>query len=132
MADLNLQRLAQASSIEEFEMFFKKQIRVGEERLVLAVLESAVDNYQKYVRTGDTRFQEAEKWLFIEQDREALFSFENICEILQLHPGYVRQGLLRWKNETLKASVGDGNRPERKKSVKPRVRYQTGRQFEIR
>ena len=69
MADLNLQRLAQASSIEEFEMFFKKQIRVGEERLVLAVLESAVDNYQKYVRTGDARFQEAEKWLFIEQDK---------------------------------------------------------------
>jgi len=107
MADLNLQRLAQASSIEQFEMFFKK-VRVGEERLVLAVLESAVDNYQKYILTGDTRFQEAEKWLF-ECDSEAPFSFENICEILQLHPGYVRQGLLRWK-QVLEAEACDTKR----------------------
>ena len=118
MGDLNLQRLAQASSIEQFEMFFKK-VRVGEERLVLAVLESAVDNYQKYILTGDIRFQEAEKWLFIEPDREALFSFENICEILQLHPGYVRQGLLRWK----KAALGtDAGNPERRKVARSRVR----------
>ena len=119
MADQNLQRLAQVSSIEEFEMFFKKQIRVGEERLVLAVLESAVENYQKYVRTGDTRFQEAEKRLFIEPDRGAFFSFENICEILQLHPGYVRQGLLRWKKAALETDAGN---PERRKVARSRVR----------
>ena len=120
MADLNLQRLAQASSIEQFEMFFKK-VRVGEERLVLAVLESAVDNYQKYILTGDTRFQEAEKWLF-ECDGEAPFSFENICEILQLHAGYVRQGLLRWKKEALETQAGDINR---RKVVRRQVRSPT-------
>ena len=108
MADLNLQRLAQAYSVEQFEMFFKK-IRVGEERLVLAVLESAVENYQKYIMTGDTRFQEAEKWLF-ERDSEAPFSFENICEILQLHSGYVRQGLLRWRKEALETEAGNTKR----------------------
>ena len=117
MADLNLQRLAQASSIEQFEMFFKK-IRVGEERLVLAVLESAVDNYQKYILTKDTRFQEAEKWLF-EHDTEAPFSFENVCEILQLHAGYVRHGLLRWKKEALETEAGN---TKRRKVVRRQVR----------
>jgi len=121
MADLNLQRLAQASSIEQFEMFFKK-IRVAEERLVLAVLENAVENYQKYIVTGDTRFQEAEKWLFVEDDNEASFSFENICEILQLHPGYVRQGLLRWKKETLKTDAGNGQHLKPGKLAKTRAR----------
>src|SRR5215813_10310966 len=100
MADLNLQRLAQAPSVEQFEMFFKT-VRVGEERLVLAVLESAVDNYQKYILTGETRFQEAEKWLLFDRDSQAFCSFGNICEILQLHPSYIRQGLLRWKKEAL-------------------------------
>ena len=117
MADSNLRRLAQASSIEQFEMFFKK-VRVGEERLVLAVLESAVDNYQKYILNGDIRFQEAEEWLF-ECDSEAPFSFENICEILQLHPGYVRQGLLRWKKAALENDAGN---PERRKITRNRVR----------
>ena len=122
MADLNLQRLAQAYSIEEFEMFFTKQVRVGEERLVLAVLENAIENYQKYTLTGDTRFQEEEKWLFVERDSEAFFSFENICEILQLHPAYVRQGLLRWKKETLKTDAGNGQRPMPRKLATTRPR----------
>ena len=26
-----------------------------------------------------------------------VYSFENICETLQLHPVYIRQGLLVWK-----------------------------------
>ncbi len=119
MADLNLQRLAQVYSIEEFEMFFTKQVRVGEERLVLAVLENAIENYQKYTLTGDTRFQEEEKWLFVERDSEAFFSFENICEILQLHPGYVRQGLLRWKKAALET---EADNPEREKVARSRVR----------
>ena len=109
MADLTLQRLAEAHSIEQFEMFFKKQVRAGEERLVLAVLESAVDNYQKYILHGDIRFQEAEKWLF-EQDREAPFSFEYVCDALQLHPGYIRRGLLRWKKEALETKAANTNR----------------------
>ena len=38
------------------------------------------------------------------------FSFEYICETLQLHPDYIRQGLLSWKDARRKArSISDGN-----------------------
>src|SRR5262245_14743468 len=123
MADRTLQRLAQASSIEEFEMFFKKEVRTGEEKLALAVLESAVENYQKYILDGNIRHQEAEQWLFIERDSQAFCSFEIICEILQLHPGYIRQGLLRWKKAALATDAGNGQR------LKPRKLRNRARRF---
>src|SRR5882672_743010 len=86
------------------EKLFKKDIREGEERLMLAVLESAVEDFQKYVLArkprGKKLFQEAEEW-FLERDNDELFSFKNICDTLQLHPDYVRKGLLRWKEAKL-------------------------------
>src|SRR5882672_6086993 len=82
------------------EKLFKKVIREGEEKLMLAVLKSAVEDFQKYVLArkprGKKLFQEAEEW-FLEKNSDELFSFENICDTLQLHPDYVRKGLLRWK-----------------------------------
>src|SRR4029453_3006590 len=95
------------------EKLFKKDIRKGEERLMLAVLENAVEYFQKYVLarkpSGKKRFQEAEEWL-LEKDSESFFSFENICETLQLHPNYIRQGLMCWKEAKLKLSSVDGHR----------------------
>jgi hypothetical protein len=86
------------------EKLFKKDIREGEEKLMLAVLENAVEYFQKYVLarkpSGKMRFQEAEEW-FLGKDSDGLFSFENICQTLQLHPDYIRQGLLRWKEAKL-------------------------------
>jgi hypothetical protein len=65
----------------------------------LAILEDAVDCFQNNVFAqsvkGRRLFQEAEKWV-VEVDRDWLFSFENVCETLELNPAYVRQGLLRW------------------------------------
>jgi hypothetical protein len=71
---------------------------------MLTVLENAVEYFQKYVLarkpSGKKLFQEAEEWFF-EKDSDGLFSFEYICETLQLHPDYIRQGLLRWKEAKL-------------------------------
>jgi hypothetical protein len=87
------------------ESVYKKTLREGEERLMLAVLESAVEDFQMYVLAerprGKRLFQEAEEW-FLEKDSDELFSFENICETLQLHPDYIRQGLMVWKEAKLK------------------------------
>jgi hypothetical protein len=87
------------------EEVYKKTLREGEERLMLAVLESAVEDFQKYVLarkpSGKKLFQQAEEW-FLEKDSDELFSFENICETLQLHPDYIRQGLMGWKEAKLK------------------------------
>jgi len=86
---------------------YRKNLREGEERLMLAVLESAVEDFQKYVPARKTRgkqlFQHAEDW-FLEKDSEELFSFENICETLGLHPGHIRKGLMVWKEARIKMS----------------------------
>ena len=85
---------------EIIERLSKKDIREGEEKLMLAVLASAIEHFQKHVLAKDEKgrelFQEAEEW-FLEKDSDQLFSFEYICETLGLHPDYLRQGLLSWK-----------------------------------
>ena len=82
------------------ESLSKKSIRQGEERLMLAMLESATEDFQKYVFANDKKgkelFRSAEEWI-LESNSDSFFSFDNICECLQLDPGYVRQGLMRWK-----------------------------------
>jgi hypothetical protein len=78
----------------------KTNIREGEKMLMLAVLENAIEDFQRYVRANDQKgkelFQEAEEW-FMAVDTDSLFSFENICEFLRLDASYLRQGLMRWK-----------------------------------
>ena len=93
---------------------------------MLAVLESAVEDFQKYVLARNPRgkrlFQEAEEW-FLEKDSEELFSFENICETLQLHPDYIRQGLMVWKEAKLKLHSVDGPSSGHTKLARTRVRH---------
>ena len=72
----------------------------GEKRLMLAVLEDALDCYQKYAfaRDGHGRqlFDEANEWI-ISGNRVWFFSFENICETLGINPEYLRRGLDHWR-----------------------------------
>jgi hypothetical protein len=99
------------------EGVYKKNIREGEEKLMLAVLESAVEDFQKYVLARNPRgkqlFQEVEEW-FLDNDSEALFSFASICETLGLHPEPIWKGLMVWKEAKLKLSTGNqhGDRPK--------------------
>ena len=87
------------------ERLSKKDILEGEEKLMLAVLGKAVEYFQKYVLAKDERgkklFQEAEEWI-LDKNSDWLYSFENICEVFGLHPDYMRQGLLCWKEAMLK------------------------------
>jgi hypothetical protein len=109
---------------EIIERLFKKDIREGEEKLMLAVLESAVEDFQKYVLSKDKKerklFQEAEKW-FLKKESDQLFSFEYICAILGLAPAYVRRGLLYWKEAKLKTTSADDQCAGRPKVAKSRV-----------
>jgi hypothetical protein len=108
---------------EIIERLFKKDIREGEEKLMLAVLASAIQHFQKYVLSKDEKgkklFQETEEW-FLERDSDQLFSFEFVCETLELHPDYIRQGLMSWKEARRKEHSVEGRRGGRKKSVKTR------------
>jgi len=91
------------------ENLTKKIIRDGEKALLLAMLEMATEDFQKYILATDPQgkalFQEAEEWI-LTSDRRWFFSFDNICRHLNLSPSYIRRGLMRWK-ETTRA---DGSR----------------------
>jgi hypothetical protein len=114
------------TDIEVLEKVYKKDIREGEERLMLAVLEEAVKCFQEYVLATRPRekrlFQEAEEWI-LEKDSEYLFSFESICQTLGLHPDYTRQALLVWKEAKLKLSSVEGHRVGRPKLARTRVAH---------
>jgi hypothetical protein len=108
------------------ESVYKKTLREREERLMLAVLESAVEDFQKYVLArkprGKKLFQEAEEW-FQERDSDELFSFENICDTLQLHPDYIRQGLMVWKEAKLKTLSVEDHHQGRGQLASTRIRH---------
>ena len=78
----------------------------AEQVLMLAVLEDAVSCFQKYSSARDkietSRFHEAEEWILQQGKSNWLFSFDNICEALDLNPGYIREGLLHWRYHRLR------------------------------
>ena len=83
-----------------FDRVRRRREHDGERRLMIAVLEDAVDVYRKQAGTSDPRgsqlFREAEEWLE-DPDRTWLFSFQNICDVLDIDADYLRRGLHAWK-----------------------------------
>jgi hypothetical protein len=71
-------------------------VTYAEATLMCAVLEDAVDCFQKQFSCATRRDkhlgQEAEQWLFSD-DPNWPFSFLSICNMLELCPQYIRQGL---------------------------------------
>ena len=114
-----------AADLGLIESVYKKNLREGEERLMLAVLESAVEDFQKYVLArkprGKQLFQHAEGW-FLEKDSDELFSFESICETLGLDPDHVRKGLMVWKEARIKTSVLQAQPASRPKLARSRLK----------
>jgi hypothetical protein len=72
----------------------------GERRLMIAVLEDAVNVYLKQVLATDPKarqlFVDAEEWIMAD-DPTWFFSSTNVCNTLDLDAGYIRTGLRRWK-----------------------------------
>jgi hypothetical protein len=68
----------------------------GEQRLMIAVLEAAVEDYMKHAAARDRLrqglFAEAERWVE-STDRSWVYAFETICDHLGLDVEYVRRGL---------------------------------------
>ena len=112
------------TDIGAFERLHTREVLQGEGALMLAILENAVEYFQKYLFAqndiGRKLFQEAEEW-FLEKNADHFFSFESICETLELHPDYIREGLMSWKEKTLKEYSFQASRPSQKKLTKTRV-----------
>jgi hypothetical protein len=104
-------------SAQYFENLRRKTLLEPERRLMLAILEDAINCYQDNLlaQRGKARrlFTEAEEWI-LERGGDWIFSFKNICETLGFNPEYIRQGLLRWK-EKKTANYPDSKYRERKR-----------------
>jgi hypothetical protein len=93
---------------------------------MVAVLEMGVNDYVKHVRVRDPKelelWNEVEAWI---EDRDAswLYSFENICHVLDLEPEYLRRGLHAWKERARKrerqetAGTAPESTPERARAT---------------
>jgi len=83
-----------------FAALKRKGAHEPERRLVVAVLQDAVDCFQKHLHARDRKahqlFIDAEEWICSE-DRSWPFSFENVCDLLQINAQYLRRGLVMWK-----------------------------------
>lgn len=89
---------------EQFFSILGRKPLQGEKRLLLAMLEDAVHCFQTYLlarKPHERRlFQEAQEWIE-STDTHWFFSFENICDILGIHPGRMREALQEWREKQL-------------------------------
>ncbi len=97
-------------SPQYLEAVCRKADLEAEQKLMLAVLDDAVSCFQKYFtardRIGTSLFREAEEWILLQGKDDWFFSFDNICETLDLDPGYIRGGLQRWRTIGLENGTG--------------------------
>ena len=79
--------------------------KAPEQNLMLAVLDDAVSCFQKYFAARDKQnvrlFREAEEWILLQGKGDWFFSFDYICETLDLNPDSIRKGLLHWRSRRL-------------------------------
>jgi hypothetical protein len=83
-----------------FDRIRRRKDLTGEQRLMCAIIEDAVETYLKHAATSRRdlaeRFTEVERWIESE-DRSYLYAFETICDYLGLDGPYLRRGLHRLK-----------------------------------
>jgi hypothetical protein len=92
--------------IQYFEAMRKKHLLEGEKRLILSVLEDAVECFMKCIDSptskGQRLFRDADEWISLE-DKHWVFSFDNVCDMLDINPEYMRRGLRQWKERKIEA-----------------------------
>ena len=94
------------------ETFKRKTYLEGEKKLLFAVLEDAVVSFQKFClvrdRKGKEHFKDVEDWMRGEKEEDWLFSFNTVCELLEINADYLRRGLLEWKARALSEGLRKG------------------------
>ena len=92
--------------IQYFEAMRKKHLLEGEKRLILSVLEDAIECFMKCIDSptskGQRLFRDADEWI-AHEDKRWVFSFDNVCDMLDINPEYMRMGLRKWKEKRLEA-----------------------------
>ena len=92
--------------IQYFEAMRRKHLLEGEKRLILSVLEDAIECFMKCMDSatnkGQRLYREADEWIALE-DKHWVFSFDNVCDMLDINPEYMRRGLRDWKVRKVEA-----------------------------
>jgi len=87
--------------VQYFAALKRKKYSCGEHRLLIAIMQDAIECYQKHIHARDSKrrqlYIDAELWI-IDLEDEGPFSFTNICELLGMNPEYLRLGLLDWRD----------------------------------
>ena len=100
-------------SEQYFQTLRLKTVLEPEMRLLLAVLEDAISCYQHYFHSRNPiqqrLFEEAKEWI-LSSDDSWVFSFESVCDALEVNAAYLRQGLLRWKPKSSVVHVEERKR----------------------
>jgi hypothetical protein len=90
--------------VQYFEAMRRKHLLEGEKRLILSVLEDAVECFMKCINASSSKgqrlFRDADEWIALE-DKRWVFSFDNVCDMLDINPDYMRRGLREWKERKL-------------------------------
>jgi len=98
---------------EYVDQICRNQYDEGERKLMLAVLQEALNNFVQFLpardMAGQERFREVEEW-FWGEDGEWLFSFNNIAESLGISSSYFLDGLMRLKQNRLRGWVRAGSK----------------------
>ena len=91
-------------ALEYVETIRRKSHLEPEKELMLAVLEQAILSYQtnffKKTRRQENLLREVEQWIWAD-NQHWLYSFDTICETLDISPTFLRGKLLAWRQSQL-------------------------------
>jgi hypothetical protein len=80
-------------SSQYWDVVTRKGYTQPEKYLMLAVLKDAILEYRNNFASQNTLYQKSRTWFF-EESSDRLFSFESICDTLNLNPNVIRKELL--------------------------------------
>ncbi len=87
--------------VQYFAAIKRKKYSCGEHRLLIAIMQDAIECFQKHIHARDSKrrqlYVDAEAWILDPED-EGPFSFDNVCDLLGMNPDYLRVGLLDWRD----------------------------------
>src|SRR5258706_14570885 len=102
-AEDRVQELFQPDTLlpsQYFDRIRRRASADGERRLMVAILEDAVDVYRKQAGARDRKrrqlFEDAEEGIE-SAGRSWIFSYEDICDVLGIDAGDLRKGLRGWR-----------------------------------
>jgi hypothetical protein len=114
--------------IQYFAALKRKRFSSGEHRLLIAIMQDAVECFQKHIHARDSKrrqlYLDAESWISSE-DYSGTFSFNNVCDLLGMSPEYLRQGLIDWRDRERSRRRGRLFDAVRNHGIRERVRIES-------